>query len=265
MGVSFIILNYRSELYLKKCISSITENFTSIDHEIIIINNDEKAISTIKGDENIHIFNQRKNLGFSKACNIGASVSSKEILFFLNPDTEILFFGLDQIIEKLSDDSNGIVSPILITENNQLQAWSFGRKITPFGIILNNLGFAEKNIFPQEKILETDWVSGAAFAIKKTLFEEIGGFDEKFFMYFEDVDLCKRVRDKNKKILVLPNLRVLHLEGKSSTNNKQKQKADYYESQDYYLLKNFGFLSYFSIKVTRKIALLANSLIQLKD
>jgi len=97
-----------------------------------------------------------------------------------------------------------------------------------------------------------DWVSGGAFAIKKDLFEKIHGFDENFFMYFEDVDLCRRASSVGGKILYLPQFTIRHFGGQSYDDTR-KQKVEYYQSQDYYLKKHFSRASAFFIALLRKV------------
>ncbi|NTV41378.1 MAG: hypothetical protein HGA61_03845, partial [Candidatus Moranbacteria bacterium] len=103
-------------------------------------------------------------------------------------------------------------------------------------------------------ITNLDWVSGAAFLINADLFKEIGGFDENFFMYFEDVDLCLRLKRLGKKILLLSKSNVLHFGGRSSNNDLEKKRY-YYESQDYYFKKHFGIFQAISIKFIRELFL----------
>ncbi|MDO8529729.1 MAG: galactosyltransferase-related protein, partial [bacterium] len=88
----------------------------------------------------------------------------------------------------------------------------------------------------------------------KNIFQEINGFDENFFMYFEDVDLCKRVREKGYKIIYLPEFIVKHLSGKS-LKNKREQKRYFYSSQDYYFEKHFGKMTSNLVKLLRRLTL----------
>ena len=255
MEISIIILNYKSEHHLENCIASLQKNLFGISHEIIIINNDSASIKVLAPTENLHIINNKKNDGFAKACNKGAAIAHGKILLFLNPDTKLLSGNVMDLIMAFHDPSVGVVSPQLITTWGEVQEWSVGYELTLAEILRNNLGFVRsKKLWKKDVATQPDWTSGAALAITKDLFEEIEGFDEKFFMYFEDVDLCKRVREKSLKIITLPTIKVLHLCGQSSSSATQ-QKNYYYASQDYYFKKHFGRFHLFFLKLFRAGAL----------
>jgi GT2 family glycosyltransferase len=255
MEISFIIVNYRSESFLKNCLASIRQQAAPLSCEIVIVNNDAVSLEQLADDYQAKLIRSKANVGFARACNLGAQSATGEILFFLNPDTELLTSNINELIQALRDTGIGIVAPLLTTPNGSLQPWSQGGEITPWKTIVNNLR-GTKNNQPQtiKPFGATDWVSGAALAISKKTFFECGVFDEKFFMYFEDVDLCRRVRDMDKKILILSQIEVLHHGGKS-IENITKQKEQYYASQDYYFKKHFGILSAFIAKLLRNIFL----------
>ena len=252
MAISFIIVNYKSEQFLKNCLLSIQKNIT-ISYEVIIVNNDRDLLESFSDINNLSVLEHGGNNGFANACNVGASNAKGDILFFLNPDTEILTGDILQIITKLKDNTVGAVAPKLITKKNLPQPWSAGYEITLWDIIKNNLGL------PKSKVLwnvteksEADWISGAAMAISKKTFFACGGFDEKFFMYFEDVDLCKRLRNKNLKIFIVPDFKIMHIGGQSKQNNQQ-QKEQYYKSQDYYFTKHRALIEGFCLKLLRSL------------
>lgn len=239
MDFSFIIVNHNSDAFLKRCIGSIEKFAMDDSYEIIVVQNDNNVPIEVAA-QNTRLIKLEKNLGFGNACNMGAKKATGQILFFLNPDTEILKCDFNLIKERLLRDMFGIVAPQLMTEEGTPQRWSFGRKLTPLQIIANNLKlFAKNNRLASENEFYVDWVAGTAFAIKKEVFDNIGRFDENYFMYFEDVDLCLRLRNSGSTIAILPQFKILHLGGQSYTGN-QKQKRDYFVSQDYYLKKNFG-------------------------
>lgn len=255
MDVSFVIINYRSREFLGHCVESILKHAQSFSFEIIIVNNDEKPLEKILGSNNIKIIEHNINRGFAHASNFGANKAIGKILFFLNSDTEILNSNIQDILNAFNDPSVGAVAPKLVLSDGSPQPWSAGYEITILDILKNNFGcIKSKGVWLQEKTGTVDWASGAALAVSKEIFKKCGGFDENLFMYFEDVDLCKRIRNVGKKIIFLPHIKLLHIGGQSKSNIKE-QKIQYYQSQDYYFKKHFGLFSVYIIKFLRRIAL----------
>lgn len=271
MKISFLIVNYKSLKYLEKCIYSIYKNINNLQMEIIVVNNDKKEIDFLKnikikktelkniysrdrGDDQVGVvvIEINKNIGFGKANNIGALKAQGEILCIINPDTQIISMDISILLDLLDEDKKiGIVGPKIIEKNGEVQKWSAGVDLTIFEIILGKLGFSRsKKIYQSKKIKKADWVTGACLFIKKDLFLKVGGFDENFFLYYEDLDLCKRVLRNKKKIIYFPNFTVRHLGGKSS-DNINKQKKEYFKSQDYYYKKWFNPVSYLILKLFR--------------
>lgn len=248
--ISFIIVNYKSRELLEKCISSIKRTALSFSHETIIVSNDGEVFNFPE----IKTINLENNLGFGVGCNAGAKIAQGEILCFLNPDIEIISNDFQKIISEFENDPKlGIIGPKLVTENNKVQEWGAGKEINFFDIIGNNLGFKRsRKIWTSEKRVECAWVSGACLFIKKNLFERLNGFDEKFFLYFEDIDLCKRIKKFGYKIIYFPKFVIKHFGGRSF-ENKKYQKKYYYSSQDYYFQKHFGKIHYFLLKITRRL------------
>jgi GT2 family glycosyltransferase len=240
--ISIIIVNYRSQDRLRACVASIFEKFKNKNFEILIINNDkeENIVKVLGKSPEIQVVNLGKNVGFGKAINVGAKIARGEWLLFLNPDTKMLtnqdkFFSFFEATKEA-----GVISPKLIEESGEAQKWSAGTDPSLLDLIKNNLGLAKsKKVWESQKVRKVDWVSGAAMVIKKNLFDKIGGFDENIFMYYEDIDLCKRVREAGREVFYFPQEKVLHLGGRS-TENEEKQKTDYYKSQEYYFQKHFG-------------------------
>jgi GT2 family glycosyltransferase len=259
--LSIIIVNYQSEQYLQKCLASLFRFNLGIDFEIVIINNDKKEkLDKIKEEfSSIVLINSPKNSGFGAACNLGVKISQGDLLFFLNPDTEILnSFG--PIINEFEQNlETGALGPKLLGENGKVQEWSTGVEVSLGDLIRNNLGLPRsRKIWESLVVKETYWISGAALFIPRTVFFEIGGFDENFFMYFEDNDLCRRIRKSGKKLFYFPKVTIRHLGGKSS-QDLRKQKAIFFASQDYYFKKHFGLISVYTIKTLRSIALFFNN------
>lgn len=238
--LSIIIVNYRSEQYLEKCLASIYRESNPEKLEIIIVNNDQqvdlRAVKQIYPA--IRLIAQEKNIGFGRACNVGAKEARGELLLFLNPDTQFLDDYASRITDIFKTDAQiGIVGSRLMTDEGKTQWWITGKEVSLWQILKNNLGIIEnKKIWESKTPIFTDWVSGAALTIRCELFKKIGGFDENFFMYFEDEDLCWSARKRDFKVLYDPTLSILHSGGKSC-ESKIKQKTQFLKSLLYRIRK----------------------------
>jgi GT2 family glycosyltransferase len=234
--LSIIIVNYKSEKNLEKCIASVREKLLSADYEIIVVNNDTGLKSLPL--ENINWINAGGNIGFGTACNLGARSAQGELICFLNPDTEIISENIGELASKLKNSGSlAVAGPKLLNENGKTQWWCAGKEFSLWRLIKNNVGLIEsRKIWESRKEILADWVSGAAFFVKKEIFEKTGGFDELFFLYFEDEDLCRRIRALGYGILYCPEFTVLHKGGKSR-DNFLKQKMHFFRSMLAYIRK----------------------------
>jgi len=233
MKLSIIIVNYKADKYLKNCLESIGKNKS---WEVIVIDN------------------SRNNIGYGAGCNLGAKRAKGEYLLFLNPDTKILKNSLELMIEYLEKNKDvGILGPKLFnSEKLDLQVSSVGR-INPltaiFAFSFLNKWFPQ-NVFSR-KYFMSDWnrnsikevevVSGAALMIRKEVFKKIGGFDEKFFLYFEENDLCLRVKKLGLKVIYYPEAQIIHYKEKSVVNNKEVSKKAFFSSRYLFFKKHFSF------------------------
>lgn len=249
--LSFVIVNFNSEAVLVNCINSINKLIDYSNYEIIILNNDSTPLKLNEQFEKITIIEHGINIGFGAGCNLAAKKASGDYFCFLNPDTELLSGSISSILDIFRENPlTGILAPIIVSPEGLIEKGSFGKDPTFFQIIKQKIIPEKKSISKLRKGHCVDWVSGASFFIKKGVFESIGGFDEKFFMYFEDIDICKRIRHLGLKIILYPGLQFMHING-SSFSNKTKQKNYYYKSQDVYFKKYFNNLSSTLLKLLR--------------
>lgn len=223
--LSIIIVTYNSGAFIRECIQSI-EKYYQNPFEIIIIDNNstDETIDQIKKLKSIiHLFPQEKNLGFSKANNIGVSHAKGELLFFLNPDTKILDSSINLLTTYLlSHEDTGIVAPKLVNLEGVPQK-SVRSLPTISGALAEYFGDhknAHEPYVPAGKDpVEVESVVGGAIMMKKEVYQKLGGFDERFFMYFEDLDLCRKVLHLGLKIIFLPTVTVKHKVGASAATN----------------------------------------------
>jgi len=254
-NLSIIIVNYQSRMYLEKCLASIYAKISSrVSFEIIIINNDlqEDVVGLEAIFPEVRIIQNSRNNGFGGANNLGAKEMKGEILFFLNPDAEIVSDNISLILKQFRDNPIlGVLGSRLIAPNGKVQKWSAGSDVNLWSILKNNLKLSwDKKYWYSQKTSEVSWVAGTALFIRQELFFQLGGFDERFFLYFEDVDFCKRARNLGKKVVYFPQFSILHHGGKSFSL-KESQKKSYYQSQDYYFRKHFGFFQSKLLKILR--------------
>lgn len=259
--VSIIIVNYNTSKLLDNCINSIYKNCISSNYEIIVVDNasDETDIKEVemKYKEVKFIYNNQ-NEGFGKANNIGSRVAEGEYLLFLNSDTIVKNNIVDifrlYYERNIKDIKLGCLGAWLYDENGKTNS-SYGHFPSKKEVINDYLNlifkFNTKKIINNSKgsldTTEVDYVLGALMFIKKQLFDEINGFDENFFMYYEETDLQYRLKQYGYKNIILNTPKVIHLEGKSPwiTN---KKRIIYTESMYKFFKKRSGKISYIVFK-----------------
>ena len=253
--LSIIIVSYNTKDFLEKCLGSIFHQSDNKDLEVIVVDNGSKddSCETIKNRFlQVKLIENKENLGFGRANNQGAKIARSDYLFFLNPDTLIKDNIFPKIIEVFKNDSQtGVVSPLLILDNGEIQPWAYGQE--------ENLSQLIKRKIKKDLSKTIDWVSGAALVIRADIFRKIGGFDEKFFAYFEDRDLFLGVRKIGYKIMVLPEVKVIHFGGKSLISDKKRKKL-YYQSQNYFWHKHYGLLKSICLRFFRLPYIIKNKL-----
>ncbi|CAN5890886.1 hypothetical protein BH23ACT11_BH23ACT11_25580 [soil metagenome] len=169
------------------------------------------------------------NEGFARACNQGIAASDGELVVLINPDSLVdhdFFASLEDFFE--GNPKAGIAGPRIVDASGTLQL-SARREVSFVSGLLGRTSFltrlfpssaAVKNLFPaagsHDEPAEVDWISGACMAVRREALETAGALDERFFMYFEDADLCRRARGSGWPVYYVPQVEVLHLTGASS-------------------------------------------------
>ena len=236
---SFIIVNFNSAHSISLCLASLhNTHLKSHEYEVIVVNNDvseTKALEMLQAQHSFKLIHTHSNIGFGAACNKGATHALGNILGFINPDAQFISGNVREIHTQFEcNPSVGIIGLKLLTGQGDTQAWSAGVRVTLWDILRNNLGFPKsKSLWRSQVPITVDWVSGASLFIPRDLFTSVHGFDTRFFLYFEDNDLCERILKQKKSILYFPFISIRHTSGQSSSSKKQ-QKYDYYKSQTLY-------------------------------
>ncbi|MFA6468392.1 MAG: glycosyltransferase family 2 protein [Bacteroidota bacterium] len=239
MNVSIIIVNFNGLRYTRHCLESFFRYHGAKSIEVIVIDNNSTDGSQQELPRlfpSIQFIPLDKNVGFGGANNIGARHSTGRMLYFINNDTIFINESISELVKILSSHNKyGIVAPQLLNEDRSFQQ-SFGQFPTiqtefETKHIAENYSLQLDVDSPISIPIQMDWVSGAALMIKREVFEEIGGFDEQYFMYFEDVDLCRAATKRGFLIYYLPSSTLIHLGGKSYSDRDERITVEYRRSQ----------------------------------
>ena len=255
MDISIIIVNYRGWKALDECLESIeivvSKTFT---FEVIVVDNfsndGEFAVFKQKYSKFTFIENNGNN-GFSNGCNFGAVIASGNHLLFLNPDTKLTFEALETLLKTaVSHLEIGILSCLQINENNVFYKQNnlFPALGRFFGIsksIFRKLNKAklEKRFNTETDLFYPDWVTGAVVFISRNWFDKIKRWNEDYWLYFEDVDLCKKVFDLGGQVAVTKKAIIFHQHGGASRINvktKALTKTEVIISKHVYISNQFS-------------------------
>lgn len=241
--ISFIFVNYRSAELLRQSLASVYRAACQQGSpaEYIVVNNDsdERAIvdSLATHPASPRIIHQAINEGFGRANNVGARIAAGEVLFFINPDTEMVRGGFPALLAAFRTRPQAIYGMALSQATGKREAWSAGAFPSLFRVVLSYVSPALlSHPWRARDIERTDWVSGAALAIRREFFHLLGGFDESFFLYFEDVDLARRATVAGGWVGVYPFIEFRHVGGQSHKTFREKKRA-YYAGQRQYFSK----------------------------
>ncbi len=252
--LSLIVLSYNTQNVTKTCIQSIRKQYQheldSGEFEIILVDNasEDDSVAIIKQKfNNLKIIENKKNFGFSKGCNIGASIARGQYLFFLNSDAQI-GDGLEKMIAYADSDKQiGILGAKMENEDGSAQP-SAGKFYTPFNVFLMLFGGEKIGMLRSspKKITNVDWVSGAAMMIRKDLFDALHGFDENFFMYIEDMEICFRAKKKGYTVSFFPDIKVIH--GHQGSSSRSFAIHNIYKGLLYFYKKHKSNMEYTIIR-----------------
>ncbi|MGB7063201.1 MAG: glycosyltransferase family 2 protein [Candidatus Zixiibacteriota bacterium] len=232
MDLSIIIVNYKSRDWLDKCLQSITRDEPPEEPEIIVVDNDswDGSVSMLKEKHpEVVLVENQENVGFAKACNQGAEIATGRYFFFLNPDSEITYGTHDRILRFMDSHAEvgvggcGLYYP---DGKAQVSAYKFtslsnlvGRALLLYSFLPRNrltAPFFRDYLRPGEP---TEGVCGGAMVVRREAFEGVGSFDESLFLYYEDEDLCYRMKQRGWETATIPETRIIHHYDQSSKKN----------------------------------------------
>ncbi|MBI3252500.1 MAG: glycosyltransferase family 2 protein [Candidatus Omnitrophica bacterium] len=259
--LSIIIVNFETPDYTLECIRSLYKNSPHCAFEVIVIDNGSKddSLGRLRREApQVLCIETGANLGFSQANNLGINNARGNFVLLLNSDTKILDNILDKMLEYLmASPEVGAMGPRQLYGNGKLQlSWgSFPtliseafRKVLHYRLSLNDLKIRD---YLEEKFAgstDVDWVSGSCFMARKEALTDAGLLDGRFFMYFEDIDLCRRIKDVGWRIHYNSDITLIHYGGVSAKRNMLRVLVEYRRSQIYFTKKYYGFAGVATLK-----------------
>jgi len=226
MNVSVIIVNYNTTRLLQQCVESIVCHTHGVSYEIIVVDNhsSEKELTPLRKDCRITLIELQENLGFGRANNVGAAHAKGEHLFLLNPDTILVNDAITILYQHLlSTPCTGLCGGNIFDEkmlpilsHHQIFPSILSEIDIAFGHLYYKLRYGRNSWFNHTKApMKVAIITGADMMIRREVWDKVSGFDPSFFMYYEDSDLCFRIKEQGYDIVNVPHAEIIHLEGKS--------------------------------------------------
>lgn len=219
MQLSIIIVTWNTAQITKKCVDTINKYLPGT--QIIVVDNgsQDNTVAILKRIKNVKIIENHTNLGFAKANNIGIKYTTSDYIVFMNSDIELIDKSFIKMIDYFKNDlSIGLIGPKFLNPDLTPQPSVFPPQtaFNAFKEFWLGQKYAYSKYLPSgQRPTEVSYISGGCIAVNKNFFKKIGKWNEKYFFYFEDMDLCRQVRRLRKKIIFYPECQVIHRHGAS--------------------------------------------------
>ncbi len=234
MDLSIIILNYKAKGLVKQCLKGIKLLNLALNYEIIVVDNHsgDSCVEMIKQYfPHVKLIESDKNRGFAAGNNLGLKEAQGKYVMILNPDITILEGAIEKMHEFMeTNESVGVCGPKLINPDGtvQMSCYHFPKFMVPIyrRTFLGNLPWAKKNLhhylmkdWDHNANREVDWLLGACLLVRRLAIDQVGLMDERFFLYFEDVDWCRRFWQAGFKVYYLAEAEMVHYHQRLSAEN----------------------------------------------
>jgi GT2 family glycosyltransferase len=254
LELSIVVVTYNSRRHVRDCLESIQRTAGDISHEVIVVDNaSQDGTQGIIHNEfpKMSLLTNSENRGFARGNNQGITQSRGRFILLLNPDTIVLPKTLATLLNEMKQSpETGLLGCRLLKADHSLQQ-SFGYEVSIWNEVIRKLIFNlwENNHFtPVGWVLrflhsrnrEVAWVKGACMLSRRQTLLDVKLMDEDFFMYLEDADLCRRIRQSGSQVRYTPGAEVIHFGGGSVQSNPEQSALEYRRSQLLYFKKHLG-------------------------
>lgn len=257
MKLSIILVNWNTCELTRQALASVFAETSSFAFEVIVVDNasTDSSVQMIETEfPTVRLIKNADNRGFGKGNNQGLAIAKGEYLMFLNTDVIVHDRAIEKLVDYLDTHPDVMmVGPKLLNSDGSFQHAS--RRSLPDPLNSAAFLFGLHKLFPKARWATrykrtsddpdvtgpAEALSGAAMLFRREVYETIGGFDETFFMYGEDLDFCKRVLDKNWTIHYVYTAVITHLHGSSSKKRRTKSLLNFYEAMHIYYRKHYAY------------------------
>lgn len=261
--LSVIIVNYNDRVRLPACLSSLEKALSSLSGEVILVDNrsEDGSPALVRSSFPwIRLIENDRNVGYPRANNIGFRQSRGEYVLFLNTDTIMPADTLALLLAGIKARPQiAAVGPALVHEDGSFQV-SFGKRVSFFWELCQKLilnPYYRKSLRHSRKPRAAGWLSGACLLARRAAIEAAGLFDEAFFFYFEDIDLCRRISARGLELVFLPAVRISHVGGATTSARPWQSRLEYRRSQLRFYRKHNSRLSLRLLRLYLKLTILA--------
>lgn len=252
VDLSVIIVNWNTCALLSECITAVEREAAAILHDIWVVDNgsSDDSVAMLRRDfPHVHVIESKVNLGFAGANNLAMERSTGRSLLLLNTDAIVTPGSIQALLEVAGRMPRaGIVGAHLLNPDGSFQAshtnfptlWQEFLILSTIGRRLRGSRYPSHAAEMDKGAQRVDYVEGACLLVRRDALEQVGGLDEGYFMYAEEVDWCKRMQAAGWEVWYQPTAKVVHIGGASSANRKTSREADLYRSRVRYFRIHHG-------------------------
>lgn len=251
MRAALVIVSYNTASDLRKCLESAREMLGEVETLVVDNGSTDGSREMVSGEfPGVTLIDNPGNPGYASACNRGVGATVEPYIFILNSDVEFLEGGLEAVLDRMDAHPDiGALGPLVFNSDGSVQmscrrfpsmvenvAHGFLGEVWPGNPLTTRYQMRD---LCRDEPCEVDWVSGAAMLLRRGAALEVGGFDEAYFMYVEDVDFCWRLREAGYRVVFDPSLRLLHHIGRTSSQQSVRMLYHHHRSMFIFFRKRY--------------------------
>ena len=254
--LAIVVVSYNTAYHLKRCLLSLKKNPLSVGSSVVVVVDNASTDGSPQMVREkfpwVYLIENRENLGFARGCNIGIKAVNARYYLLLNSDAAVMGNALDVLVSFMDVNPDvGAAGGLILTEDGEIQPSTLVYP-TYFNLIFSRASlFSKLPVFRwkmqelrrvPDRIADVPALAGGFLILRAEALEEVGLLDERFFIYLEDIDICKRLRKAGWRVVFNPNARILHTWGASSSKRRAMAFWWHHVSMFKYFQKHYPYL-----------------------